>query len=96
MSEPICFCIDVYSLFKRLMILHEPCQWRLFIDSSRRSLKAVLLHNGNKFSFIPIAHSTQLRKTYENMKLVLEKITYSTYRLDICGNFKMLGFLLGL
>ncbi|GFV79149.1 uncharacterized protein TNCV_2613351 [Trichonephila clavipes] len=26
--------------------MYEPEEWRLFIDSSKRSLKAVLLHNG--------------------------------------------------
>ena len=31
-------------------------EWRLFIDSSQRSLKAVLIHNTNKFASIPIAH----------------------------------------
>ena len=49
MSEFLCFCIVVYSLFKRLMILYEPDQWGVFIDSSSRSLKAVLLHNGTSF-----------------------------------------------
>ena len=29
--------------------------WRLFIDRSARSLKCVLLHNGNKFPSLPIA-----------------------------------------
>ena len=32
--------------------------WRLFIDSSKKSLKCVLLHNGNKYASIPIGHST--------------------------------------
>ena len=27
---------------------YEPSEWRLFIDSNKTSLKAVLLHNGNK------------------------------------------------
>ena len=35
MSESLCFCIDVYSLFERLMILHEQGQWRIFINSVR-------------------------------------------------------------
>ena len=48
------------------------------------------------YNSIPIAHSTQLQKTCKNMKLVLEKINCSTYRWGICGDFKMLGFLLGL
>ena len=35
------------------------CQgWRLFIDSSKRSLKYVLLHNENQYASISIGHST--------------------------------------
>jgi len=48
-------------------------EWRLFIDLLKRSLKAVLLHNGNTYAFIPIAHSTKLKETYENLQRVLEK-----------------------
>jgi hypothetical protein len=28
---------------------HNTPEWRLFIDSSKVNLKAVLLHNGNKY-----------------------------------------------
>ena len=44
--------------------------WRLFIDSSKRSLKVVLLNNGNKFGSIPLAHSVTLKEKYENFNLV--------------------------
>jgi len=42
-SNDVCFVMEVLG--------HEynPDQWRLFIDSSKVSLKAVLLHNGNRF-----------------------------------------------
>lgn len=96
MDENLCFCNDVNGLFEHIKIPHEPDQWRLFIDSSSRSLKAVLLHNGNKFPSIPVAHSAQLKETYENIKLLLEKLKYECYKWDVCGDFKMLGFLLGL
>ena len=42
---------------------------RLFIDSSKRSLKAVLLDVGNKRPSIPIAHSTQLKEYYDNIEI---------------------------
>ena len=44
-----------------------PHDWRLFIDSSKRSLKCVLLHNGNKLDSIPIAHSTKMKEDYNNI-----------------------------
>ncbi|GBM63472.1 hypothetical protein AVEN_260905-1 [Araneus ventricosus] len=41
----VIFCNDVDSLFKALGLQHNPQEWRLFIDPSKVSLKAVLLHN---------------------------------------------------
>ena len=31
---------------------YDPNSWRLFVDSSKRSLKFVLLNNTNKYAFI--------------------------------------------
>jgi len=53
---------------------HDPEQWRLFIDSSKASLKAVLLHNGNIPASVPVGHSVHMKETYENLKLLLDKI----------------------
>ena len=46
-------------------------EWRLFIDPSRRSLKAVLQHNRNSFSSIPIEHSVQIKETHKSMDYLL-------------------------
>jgi hypothetical protein len=54
-------------------------EWRLFIDSSKRSLKAVLLHNGNNYASLSIGHSVHLKETYENLELVLTKIGYTDH-----------------
>ena len=69
-------CSDVKRLILKPNVYQDE-EWRLFIDSSKRSLKVVLLHNGNRFAPIPIAHSTKLKETYENLKIVLNKIKYS-------------------
>lgn len=74
---------------------YEPKDWRLFIDSSKRSLKCVLLHNGNQFASVPIAHSTTLKEKYEAVKYVLEKIGYDQHKWFICVDLKMVNFLLG-
>ena len=95
-TDSLCYCHDVCGLFDEIGIDHNPEEWRLFIDSSTRSLKAVLLHNGNRFPSIPVAHSVHLKEDYTNVKLLLEKINYISYKWDVCGDFKMLGFLLGL
>ena len=54
--------------------------WRLFIDSSKRSLKCVLLHNGNQYGSIPIGHSVTLKENYKNIKVVLERLKYCVHQ----------------
>ena len=70
-------------------------KWRLFIGCSKRSLKCVLLHNGNKFSAVPIGHSMSLKEQYQNDKLVLGKIAYFDHNWIICVDLKTVNFLLG-
>ena len=56
------YCADIAQLLLKLGVpQYEPKDWRLFIDSSKQSLKFVLLHNGNQFASVPIAHSTTLK-----------------------------------
>jgi hypothetical protein len=69
-------------------------EWRLFIDSSKRSLKAILLHSGNNYASLPIGHSAHLKESYENRELVLAKIGYSAHDWMICGDLKVLCMLL--
>ena len=75
---------------------HDLIQWRLFIDSSTKSLKAVLLYNGDIYPSIPLAHSQQMKEDYKNVKQLLIKINYAQFKWYVCGDFKMLGFLQGL
>ena len=73
------YCKDVNGLFAAIGIEHVPSQWRLFIDSSSRSLKAVLLHNGSKHPSIPVAYSAQMSETYENIQHLLNRILYDNF-----------------
>jgi hypothetical protein len=75
---------------------HNTPEWRLFIESSKVSLKAVLLHNGNKYQSVPLAHAFNIKESYDNMKLLLEKIHYEKYNQNICGDFKVIALLLEL
>jgi hypothetical protein len=65
------------------------------IDSSKRSLKGVSLHSGNMYGSIPVAHSVHLKVTYENMKVLLTIIQYEEHSCLICGDFRVIGILLG-
>lgn len=54
--------------------------WNLFIDSSKKTLKAVLLHNGNKKSSITMKQSVQMKACYENSYVLLDTINYSEFK----------------
>jgi hypothetical protein len=58
---------------------HSP-EWQLFINALQRSLKDVLLHNGNSKHTIPIAHYLRLEETYDNMIIILEAFRYNVYQ----------------
>ena len=77
---------------------HEfnPDQWRLFIDSSKVSLKVVLLHNGNKFPSVPLVHAASMKVRYESMKLLLQKIKYDKFKWKLCDDLKVVTLLLGM
>jgi hypothetical protein len=47
---------------EKLHLEHTCRQWRLFIDSSKVSLKVVLLNNGNQFPSIPLARAVHVKK----------------------------------
>jgi hypothetical protein len=47
-QDGLCFCHNVTDLFEAIRIACNPNEWCPFIDSSSRSHKVVLLHNGNK------------------------------------------------
>jgi hypothetical protein len=70
-------------------------EWRLSIDSSRRSLKAVLLYNGNNCASLTVGHSINLTESYENLVLVLTNIGYTAHDWIICVDLKELCLLLG-
>ncbi|GFT20544.1 uncharacterized protein TNCV_2183811 [Trichonephila clavipes] len=74
---------------------YQPSDWRLFIDSSKISLKCVLLNNGNKYGSIPIAHLVTLKEEYANIAKVMETIKYQDHKWFICVDLKMVNFLLG-
>ncbi|XP_076043843.1 uncharacterized protein LOC143026937 [Oratosquilla oratoria] len=93
---PLCFSNNIDELFRCLCQQHVPSEWRLFIDSSKRSLKAVLLHNGNKKPSIPVGHSVHMKECYENMHVLLNAIKYTNYRWKICGDLKVIGMLMGM
>jgi len=73
MERGLVACTGIDGLMQTLNINHNPLDWRLFVDSSHLSLKAVLLHNGNTLP--SVGHS--VHESYENMKILMEAINYN-------------------
>lgn len=97
MQNGIVYCNDIEGLNNSYVDrLYKADDWRLFIDSSTTSLKAVLLHNGNEYAALPVGHSTELKESYDSFKLLLEKLEYSSHNWLICGDFKMINLIVGL
>jgi hypothetical protein len=80
MERVLVACTDIDGLMQTLDINHNPLDWRLFIDSSKLSLTAVLLHNGNNLPSIPVGHSVHNKESYENMKILTEAINYDKFK----------------
>jgi len=96
MERDLCACTDIDGLMHKLNMNHNPLDWPPFIGSSKLSLKAVLLHNGNNLPSIPVGHSVHNKESYENMKIQMEAINYDKFKCQICGDLKVIALLLGL
>ena len=61
-------------------------------DLNKASLKVLLLHNDNIYAFIPVAHSVQLKETFETIKLSLNAFQYLKFALEIFANLHIISF----
>ncbi|GFX53684.1 uncharacterized protein TNCV_1596301 [Trichonephila clavipes] len=89
------FCKNVPAILEMFKIMYEPEKWRLFMDSSKRSLKTILLHNANRFASVPVRLSVHLKECYENHEFILNKLSYSDHKWTICGDLKVIFMLPG-
>lgn len=71
----------------------HPNEWRLFIDSSKVTVKVILLRNGNKYPSAAIAHAVHEKESY-NMHHLVKHMQYhmSKYPGYICGDLKWSRF----
>jgi len=75
MERGLVACNDIDGLMQTLSINHNPLGWRFITDSSKFSLKAVLLHNGSTLPSIPVGHSVH-NESYENINILIDAINY--------------------
>jgi len=92
----ITYCKDTDGLMDAMHMRHSPEQWRLFIDASKTSLKAVLLHNGNTLSSVPVEYAPSTKETYTTMNDILLEVAYKKYQWEVCGDSNVIAVLLGL
>ena len=67
----------------------------MLIDSSKESLKLVLLHIGNELPSVAIGYSTDTEETYSMMKRILELLQYDQHKWKICCDVKVVQIIMG-
>lgn len=67
-KDSFVFYVNVEDLLIELDIAsYNASEWRLLIESSKRSLKFGLFHNGNIYGSISIAYSAHAKESYEEV-----------------------------
>lgn len=96
-NNTLAFCKNIPGLVTEMVhIEYNPDHWRLFIDSSKSSLKAVLLYFDNSKAGVPVAMSTNTKESYDQLKSILEKLHYNEHQWRICADLKVVNTLCGL
>ena len=89
-QKPFIYCHNISGLLRQLGVAsYIPTKWRLFLDSSKQSLKCVLLHNGNLYGGVPVGHFVHLRETYDDIKAVINLLKYHEHNWILCIDLKM-------
>ena len=79
-EKQLVYCDNVPGLLGELGIpSYNPEEWRLFLASSKRSFKCVLLHNGNWYGAVAVGHSTVLKEQQNDIKTVKDLLKYNEH-----------------
>jgi len=95
-NNSFAYCIDIAELVSKMHKEYKPEDWRLFIDSSKSSLKAVLLHITNSKNSVPIALSSNTKETYLSLKKIIDVLNYNDHQWKICADLKVISLLRGM
>lgn len=90
------YCKNIAGVMGYMNIEYKAEDWRIFIDSSKRSLKAVLLYKDKTVTPIPIAISSNTKESYESMRMILKAVKYQEHVWKICADLKVVTLLTGL
>ena len=78
-KDDLCFCNDIAKLFEQLEIPYDITNSQIFGDASKKSIKAVLLHNDNMLPSVPITYSATMKQSYENLKTMLTSVQHGSH-----------------
>jgi len=95
-SNSFVHCHNIAGLMSSLGYTYEAKDWRLFIDASKSSLKAVLLYIDNSKSPVPVALNLNTKETYESLKQILDSVNYYEHMWKICADLKVVTLICGL
>jgi len=87
---------DINGLIQTLSINHISLDWRLFIDSSKFSLKAIILHNSNTYLLFLLVIQCIIRSHMRKWILWWKLLITINSNCQICGDLKVIALLLGL
>lgn len=90
------FCHDINGLMNAKGISYSSNEWRLFIDSSKSSLKGVLLFHDNSLKPVPVFYAVEMSETYASMKFIFEKIDYDSHKWRISEDLKVIALVTGM
>ena len=95
MEGDLIYCNDINNLMAALTMTYDPDEWRLFIDSSETSLKAVLLHNWNFLPSISVGHAVHMKDIWQHVAAAEVHIIWATpmsplWWFEICCSHSML------
>ena len=71
---------------------YDAFEWRLFMNSSSRILKEILLHHGNSLLSFPIGYSVQIKETHKSMDHLPFAVNYP--EAQICEDLNVVGLVL--
>lgn len=92
-ENTMAYCNGLKGLLLAMKIEYIAKDWRLFVDGSSSSLKAVLLHNTNQRPPIMLYYSTVEKENRASMQKVIDIIKYNEHKWKICCDLKVVALL---
>ena len=86
----LCYCNDIRALFESIGINYDPDDRKLFVDGFKESIMDSSVHNGNILLSISVAYSTILKKTYNTLQFILNRICYKKSRWFVFSDLKII------